>query len=91
MKKRDLPWRLRNMRESAELSGRQLDKLAGLSLGLCSRLESGKPTPDPRLSTLQAIATALGSSVEYLGTGLAAPPSYADIQRAVAAARGRAK
>jgi transcriptional regulator with XRE-family HTH domain len=59
---------LRALRERQKLSQRALAAAAGITQAALFRLESGET--DPRLSTLRAIARALGVTVaEILGEG----------------------
>lgn len=61
----DIGSRLRSLRESKKLTQQQLATAAGLSLSVLSRIEYGG-TPDPRISTLRALAKALGVSLDDL-------------------------
>ena len=59
---------LRHIREQHGVSQRVLAKAAGITQAALFRLESGET--DPRLSTLRAIAEALGVTVaEIIGEG----------------------
>ena len=59
---------LRQIREQQGMSQRALAKAAGITQAALFRLESGET--DPRLSTLRAIAEALGVTVaEIIGEG----------------------
>jgi transcriptional regulator with XRE-family HTH domain len=51
--------RLKTLRERAELTQQDLAVKAGLSVAVVSQIEQGK-IADPRLSTLRALAEALG-------------------------------
>jgi DNA-binding XRE family transcriptional regulator len=62
--------RIKIQRERAGLSQQQLATLAGLSVSMVSQLEQGKK-PDPRLSTVLAIADALDVSIIDIVTGAA--------------------
>lgn len=55
---------LKALREQADLSQQDLAKLAGLTPATISYVETGKVSPN--LETLQAIATALGTTVGTL-------------------------
>lgn len=57
--------RLRALREGARMSQQSLAVSAGLSVSLVSQLERGSRA-DPRMSTLAALATALGVSLDEL-------------------------
>jgi len=60
--------RLRAIREKRGISYRQLAKASGVNLSTIVRLESG--AFDPRLSTLEKLAKALGVTVpDLLGGG----------------------
>ena len=60
--------RLRAIREQRSISYRQLAKASGVNLSTIVRLESGDC--DPRLSTLEKLAKALGVTVPtLLGAG----------------------
>src|SRR5262245_36077935 len=54
--------RVKALREAAGLSQQALANAAGLSISVISQLEQGTKT-DPRLSTMQALARALGVEV----------------------------
>jgi transcriptional regulator with XRE-family HTH domain len=63
--------RLRRLRQAADLTQQQLATAAGLATSVVVVLESGKPQAsgkplDPRLSTLTALAKALGCDVREL-------------------------
>ena len=51
--------RVRSLREAAGLSQQDLAVRAGLSVSLIGQIEQGKKL-DPRVSTVQALAAALG-------------------------------
>jgi transcriptional regulator with XRE-family HTH domain len=57
--------RLRDMREAAGLSQQELAVKAGLSVSVVSQIEQGKKA-DPRMSTVVALASALGVDVGSL-------------------------
>jgi transcriptional regulator with XRE-family HTH domain len=67
--------RVRRLRVRAGLTQQALAVAAGLSVSAVAQIEAGK-TPDPRLSTLRAMAGALGVSIdEFASDGKeAAPP-----------------
>jgi transcriptional regulator with XRE-family HTH domain len=54
--------KVKALRETAGLSQQALAMAAGISISVVSQLEQGTKT-DPRLSTLQALAKALGVEV----------------------------
>ena len=66
--------RLKELREDAGMSQQSLAVSAGLSVSLVSQIERGSRV-DPRMSTLAALATALGVSLdELVGRVGSAPP-----------------
>jgi transcriptional regulator with XRE-family HTH domain len=68
--------RLKRLRKAAGLTQQALAVKAGLSMASVIHLEGGR-TPDPRMSTLLALAKALGVTVDEL-TGEDAPAGPAD-------------
>jgi transcriptional regulator with XRE-family HTH domain len=68
--------RLRELREKAGWTQQQLAMAAGLSLSLVTRIEQGA-REDPRLSTLRALADALGIGVGELVDTLEGRPRSA--------------
>jgi transcriptional regulator with XRE-family HTH domain len=70
--------RIKQLREAAGLSQQSLAVAAGLSMSVVSQLEQGAKI-DPRVSTVSAIAKALGVSIDDLWAGsgddAGAPPS----------------
>ncbi len=78
--------RLREARKKADLTGAELGKLAGLSGGVVSMIESGN-RKDPSGSTVAALAKVLGVSADWLLTGAEPEPTEEQIRAAVAAAR----
>lgn len=58
--------RLKALREAAGLTQQELAVKAGTNAGVIAGLEQQGGTPDPRLSTVAALAKALGVSVEDL-------------------------
>ena len=70
MRSRSLGDRVRELRERAGISQRELDRLADLGEGHVGQIESGvKPNPTVRIA--EKIAGALGCSLDWLvgGTG----------------------
>ena len=66
--------RLKALRENAGMSQQSLAVSAGLSVSLVSQIERGSRV-DPRVSTITALATALGVSLdELVGRNGSAPP-----------------
>jgi DNA-binding XRE family transcriptional regulator len=57
--------RLRNLREAKDLTRQALATAAGLSMSVVAAIEQGR-IPDPRSSTLRALATALGVTLDEL-------------------------
>lgn len=70
----------------ADLSGRELDRLAGRPENLATQIEADR-ADDAKVSTLRAYVAVLGLSVEWLATGGGEPPMTEGIMAAVAAAR----
>jgi transcriptional regulator with XRE-family HTH domain len=58
--------RLKELRKAAGLSQMELARASGLSLSIITQLEQGRAT-DPKLSTLKALAKALGCTLDELG------------------------
>ena len=56
---------IKAIRETRGLTQSELSKLSGVPQGVISYIESGK-TRTPRIDTLQAVAKALGCSIEEL-------------------------
>jgi transcriptional regulator with XRE-family HTH domain len=76
--------RLKELREIAGMSQQSLAVSAGLSVSLVSQIERGSRV-DPRVSTITALATALGVSLdELVGRNGSVPP-----RGEVASPRGR--
>jgi transcriptional regulator with XRE-family HTH domain len=71
--------RLRELRTAAGLTQQTLAVKAGLSVSVVAHIESGR-IPDPRLSTLRALAKALGASLDELAgeDEGAAPPAQSE-------------
>jgi transcriptional regulator with XRE-family HTH domain len=57
--------RLKSLRDKAGMTQQQVATAAGLSMSLITQLEQGSKS-DPRLSTLRALAGALGVSLDEL-------------------------
>jgi transcriptional regulator with XRE-family HTH domain len=67
--------RLRELRKAADMTQQALATAAGLSVSVVVQIESGK-IPDPRLSTLKALARALDVTLNELAeNGGEAPPA----------------
>jgi transcriptional regulator with XRE-family HTH domain len=58
--------RLKELRKAAGLSQMELARVSGLSLSIITQLEQGR-ADDPKLSTLKALARALGCTLDDLG------------------------
>lgn len=58
--------RLKQLRDEAGLTQQALATAAGLSMSGVMQMEQGK-RPDPRLSTVRALAKALGTDLNTLG------------------------
>jgi putative transcriptional regulator len=67
-KEETLADRLKRLRAAAKLTQQELAVSAGLSLGNVVTIEAGKTT-DPRISTVLALARALGVGLEELVEG----------------------
>lgn len=67
----DLGARVRRLRATAGMTQQQLAVAAGLAVSNVAQIEQGK-IPDPRLSTLRALAKAMGVTVSDLAGD--APP-----------------
>ena len=79
--------RLRRAQEAANVSARELGRLAGLpSESHVGYLETA-PDPNPNANTLKSICRVLGISIDYLLTGAGPEPSSRRIRAAVEAAR----
>jgi transcriptional regulator with XRE-family HTH domain len=67
--------RLKQLRTAADLTQQVLAWKAGLSISAVVQIESGK-IPNPRMDTLQALARALGVSLDDLaGESESEPPA----------------
>jgi transcriptional regulator with XRE-family HTH domain len=83
-----LAGRVKQLREAAGLSQQALAQAAGLSISVVTQLEQGVKA-DPRISTVAALARALGVSVDSLisqpaatdAPGPAAPKGRKDTRR----------
>jgi transcriptional regulator with XRE-family HTH domain len=69
--RKSLADRLEQLRKAAGLNQQELADKAGLSMSVVSQIERGKKL-DPRVSTIEALADALGVSVDEL---LGRPPA----------------
>src|SRR5689334_24574143 len=76
--------RLREVRSAGGLSVRELARRVGCSASLISQIERGVSVPS--VGVLYALATELGSSLDYLLFGSGAAPAPAAAAMAVAAA-----
>jgi len=85
----NLAERLRHLRENAGLSAKALDVLADLTPGHTTLIETGRRA-DPSASTVEALASVLGVTLDWLVTGEGREPSERSVRAAVDAAR-RAK
>lgn len=79
--------RIAEVRQLAGLSGRELDRLAGLTLGHVAAIEAGRFSPGA--GTLEALRAALGVSLDWLVAGQGKAPPARVVATAVAAARAR--
>lgn len=80
--------RLRDLRAKAELSTRDLDRIAGLSAGHTYLLEGGQGRENKRVSAEVALAVAhvFGVRIEWLINGEGDAPSARHVRLAVARA-----
>jgi transcriptional regulator with XRE-family HTH domain len=78
--------RLRQARELGDLKARELDRLADISEGHTSLIESGA-RPHPESKTAMALAKTLGVSLDWFLLGEGKDPSVRSIRVAVDAAR----
>lgn len=81
-----LPSRLGWARKLAGLSSREVDRLAGLTLGHAHLIESGR-RPRIEVETAQGLARVFGTSIDWLASGLGTAPSEQQIADAVSRAR----
>lgn len=72
---KSLAERLRWVRERRTLNCAEVDRLAGLTVGHCAKLERGGPTgrDAPNATTASKLARALGVEIEWLINGGALP------------------
>jgi transcriptional regulator with XRE-family HTH domain len=83
--------RIKRHRERAGLTQQQLATKAGISLSNLSQIEQGQKE-DPRISTVQAIAAALGMGLDALVSDSgerAAPAGQPSAERTSAPSRGK--
>lgn len=79
--------RLRRAREAANVSARELGRLAGLpSESHVGYLETAAD-PNPNANTVKSLCRVLGISIDYLLTGAGPEPSARRIRAAVELAR----
>jgi transcriptional regulator with XRE-family HTH domain len=64
--------RLKELRQAAGMSQQALAVAAGLSVSMVSQLEQGNRS-DPRISTIKALADALGVTLEEMTAGGGTP------------------
>lgn len=81
--------RLREVREAAGISARELDRLAGLTPNHTSLIE-GRAGCELRSGTLEALSEALGISLDWLVRGVGREPAPARLRDAIRRARARA-
>jgi transcriptional regulator with XRE-family HTH domain len=80
--------RLKIAREKAEVSTKELDRLAELRPGHTWAVENSK-SGNADTKTLAKLAGVLGLSLDYLVCGEGSEPSELDVKAAVAATRAR--
>lgn len=78
--------RLRTVRKKAELSTKELDRLAGLTAGHTWAVENSK-SGNADTVTLDKIAAVLGLSLDYLVRGEGREPGAAKVRAAIETAR----
>lgn len=84
------PWdRLRWARLAANISARELDRLAGLAEGHTALLEAGKKN-DIEMRTAKKLKSALGVTLDWLVIGEGDPPTTEHILSSVKAAQAAA-
>jgi transcriptional regulator with XRE-family HTH domain len=82
----DFPERLRRARERAEISARELDRLAELAYGHTSLIET-RHRPRPEMKTAVKLAGVLGLSLDWLLSGIGTEPTAKQIRASVERAR----
>lgn len=83
--------RLRHARVAAgDLGTRELDRLAGLTVGHTSAIESGR-RPSIEARTAARLACVLGLSLDWFVNGTGRRPTVRSIRRAVRRARASAR
>ena len=85
MPRDEIGGRLHDLRARAGMSARELDRLAGLTQGHVSHIESTKGSVTS--TTLVAIAAVFGASLDWLVLGDGAPPGDDELATAVEGAR----
>lgn len=78
--------RLRFVRGLAGIGSRELGRLAGVSEGYVSNIESGD-RPRVPVDALSRMARVLGASLDFLVDGVGEPPSEGEARAAAAAAQ----
>lgn len=78
--------RLKAAREAAAISTRDLDRIAGLKQGVCWSVENSN-SGNYEVRTLNALATTLGLSLDFVVRGVGRLPSARKVKAAVAIAR----
>jgi len=78
--------RIVRLREFADISGREVARLAGISETHINQLESQSPDA-VSARTLQRIAHVFGVPLDWLYTGAGKSPTKASVRRAVASSR----
>lgn len=80
--------RLLKLRREAELSARELDRLAGLTPGHTRMIELGQ-VRSATTETASRIARVLGTSIDWLEAGIGCAPSRERLDGCIAEARAR--
>ena len=66
--------RLKSTKKAANITNEELSKASGVPIGTINKILAGD-TKEPKLPALMAIASALGTSVDYLVYGIASEPT----------------
>lgn len=82
----NLPERLAFARALAGISNRELDLLARITVGHSWLIENGR-VDSPKVETLVALASALGTTLGWLGDSEGKPPTKKEVDAAVKVAR----
>lgn len=81
--------RLRSLRERADISLREQDRLAGLALGHSAQFESGRQGKLVSARSVAQLATVYGTNMEWLFIGRGDAPTQTHLDHSVAQAFAR--